>query len=59
MLYDFLEQYLRRLEGPLVVQVWPRFTQLSKDFLASLREFKIQAFSAFRLVLYVDVTPFD
>ncbi|KZT72967.1 hypothetical protein DAEQUDRAFT_808918 [Daedalea quercina L-15889] len=46
--YDFLEQYLRRLEGPLVVQVWPRFTQLAKDLLASMREFKIQAFSAFR-----------
>ncbi|TFY63318.1 hypothetical protein EVJ58_g3324 [Rhodofomes roseus] len=48
MLYDFLEQYLRRLEGPLVVQVWPRFVQLSKDLLASLREFKMQAFPAFR-----------
>ncbi|EPT03457.1 hypothetical protein FOMPIDRAFT_1058702 [Fomitopsis schrenkii] len=48
VLYDFLQQYLRRLEGPLVVQVWPRFTQLAKDLLASLREFKVQAFSAFR-----------
>ena len=48
VLYDFLEQYLRRLEGPLVVQVWPRFTQLAKDLLASLREFKVQAFSAFK-----------
>ena len=30
------------------MQVWPRFTQLAKDLLASLREFKVQAFSAFK-----------
>lgn len=48
MLFDFLEQYLKRLEGPLALQVWPRYLQLAKDLAALLRDFKVQAFPALR-----------
>ncbi|KAH9948184.1 Dopey, N-terminal-domain-containing protein [Amylocystis lapponica] len=48
ILFDFLEQYIGRLEGPLALQVWARFMQLVKDLVASLKEFKAQAFSALR-----------
>ncbi|KAI0756510.1 Dopey, N-terminal-domain-containing protein [Daedaleopsis nitida] len=47
-LFDFLEQYMKRLEGPLALQVWNRFLQLSKDLLASLRDFRPQAFAALK-----------
>ncbi|KAI0639909.1 Dopey, N-terminal-domain-containing protein [Trametes polyzona] len=47
-LFDFLEQYMKRLEGPLALQVWNRFLQLAKDLLASLREFRPQAFAALK-----------
>ncbi|KAH8099733.1 Dopey, N-terminal-domain-containing protein [Cristinia sonorae] len=47
-LFDFLEQYARRLEGPVAVQVWGRFSQLAKDIGSGLREFKTIAFSTLR-----------
>lgn len=47
-LFDFLEQYMKRLEGPLGLQVWNRFLQLGRDLLVSLREFRPQAFAALR-----------
>ncbi|KAG2350958.1 hypothetical protein BDR05DRAFT_955104 [Suillus weaverae] len=47
VLFNFLEQYLQRLEGPLALQVWGRFMQLAKD-LASSRDFKIQVFLALK-----------
>ncbi|KAI0718921.1 Dopey, N-terminal-domain-containing protein [Cerioporus squamosus] len=47
-LFDFLEQYMKRLEGPLALQVWNRFLQLAKDLLVSLRDFKPQAFAALK-----------
>ncbi|KAG1754714.1 Dopey, N-terminal-domain-containing protein [Suillus paluster] len=47
VLFNFLEQYLRRLEGPLALQVWGRFMQLAKD-LASSRDFKVQVFLALK-----------
>ncbi|KAI0803164.1 Dopey, N-terminal-domain-containing protein [Irpex lacteus] len=47
-LFDFLEQYLSRLEGPLAVQVWSRLVQLCKDFTGTSREFKPQAFNSLR-----------
>lgn len=50
MLFNFLEQYLQRLEGPLALQVWGRFMQLTKD-LASSRDFKIQIFLALKYEL--------
>lgn len=46
VLFKFLEQYLRRLEGPLAVQVWGRFLQLVKDVSGSTRDFKAQNFPA-------------
>ncbi|KAG1886069.1 Dopey, N-terminal-domain-containing protein [Suillus subluteus] len=47
VLFNFLEQYFQRLEGPLALQVWGRFIQLAKD-LASSRDFKIQVFLALK-----------
>ncbi|KAJ3545543.1 hypothetical protein NM688_g5613 [Phlebia brevispora] len=47
-LFDFLEQYLRRLEGPVAVQVWSRFQQLTKEFVSILKEFRPQAYSTLR-----------
>ncbi|CAL1694342.1 unnamed protein product [Somion occarium] len=44
-LFDFLEEYFRRLEGPLAAQVWVRFIQLAKDVSLSFREYKPQVFS--------------
>ncbi|KZT08595.1 uncharacterized protein LAESUDRAFT_757319 [Laetiporus sulphureus 93-53] len=41
---DFLEHYTERLEGPLALQVWARFLQLIKETVATLREFKVQAY---------------
>ncbi|KAG2076732.1 hypothetical protein BDR04DRAFT_1132425 [Suillus decipiens] len=46
-LFNFLEQYFQRLEGPLALQVWGRFMLLAKD-LASSRDFKIQVFLALK-----------
>ncbi len=50
-LFDFLEQYMKRLEGPLALQVWNRFLQLGKDLLVSMREFRPQAFAALKYAL--------
>ncbi|KAI1794036.1 Dopey, N-terminal-domain-containing protein [Ganoderma leucocontextum] len=47
-LFDFLEQYMKRLEGPLALQVWNRFLQLGKDLLVSMREFRPQAFATLK-----------
>ncbi|KAI0690744.1 Dopey, N-terminal-domain-containing protein [Cytidiella melzeri] len=47
-LFEFLEQYLHRLEGPLAIQVWSRLMQLCKDFAGASREFKLQIFSSLR-----------
>ena len=49
-LFDFLEQYMERLEGPLALQVWNRYLQLVKDLLVSLRDFRPQAFAALKCV---------
>ncbi|KAJ6623058.1 Dopey, N-terminal-domain-containing protein [Mycena sp. CBHHK59/15] len=48
VLFKFLEQYLRRLEGPLALQVWGRFLQLVKDISGSTRDFKPQTYPALR-----------
>ena len=47
-LFEFLEQYMKRLEGPLALQVWNRFLQLAKDLLLTLRDFRPQAFAALK-----------
>ncbi|CDO73123.1 hypothetical protein BN946_scf185007.g177 [Trametes cinnabarina] len=47
-LFEFLEQYMKRLEGPLALQVWNRFLQLTKDLLTTLRDFRPQAFAALK-----------
>ncbi|KAL0565856.1 hypothetical protein V5O48_016166, partial [Marasmius crinis-equi] len=50
VLFKFLEQYLRRLEGPLAIQVWGRFHQLAKEIAGSTRELKPLTFPALRCV---------
>ncbi|OCH88751.1 hypothetical protein OBBRIDRAFT_64803 [Obba rivulosa] len=47
-LFSFLEYYMKRLEGPLAVQVWGRIMQLAKDLATSMREFRVQAFATLR-----------
>ncbi|KAK7063885.1 dopey-N domain-containing protein [Favolaschia claudopus] len=48
ILFKFLEQYLRRLEGPIALQLWGRFLQLVKDIFASTKEFKPQTYPTLR-----------
>ncbi|CAK5264480.1 unnamed protein product [Mycena citricolor] len=48
VLFKFLEQYLARLEGPIALQVWPRYLQLVKDVSGSTREYKPQTYPALR-----------
>ncbi|KAF8899262.1 Dopey, N-terminal-domain-containing protein [Infundibulicybe gibba] len=47
VLFQFLEQYLTRLEGPLAFQVWPRFLHLVKEIIGP-KEFKQQNFPMLR-----------
>jgi len=54
MLFNFLEQYLQRLEGPLALQVWGRFMQLTRD-LTSSRDFKFQIFLALKYDLLMTI----
>lgn len=48
VLFEFLEQYLQRLEGPLVIQVWGRYLQLVKEVTGHSRDFKPQIYPALR-----------
>ncbi|KAF9056037.1 Dopey, N-terminal-domain-containing protein [Panaeolus papilionaceus] len=48
ILFKFLEEYFRRLEGPLVIQVWSRYIQLVKEVISTSKEFKPHSFSALR-----------
>ncbi|KAG2022683.1 hypothetical protein CC2G_000411 [Coprinopsis cinerea AmutBmut pab1-1] len=48
VLFQFLEQYLTRLEGPLAVQVWPRYLQLVKELSSGIKEYKPYHFPALR-----------
>ncbi|KAI5833359.1 hypothetical protein K523DRAFT_343112 [Schizophyllum commune Tattone D] len=50
VLFKFLEQYLERLEGPLVLQVWGRYVQLVKDITGSSKEFKPQHYPGLRCI---------
>ncbi|KDQ31322.1 hypothetical protein PLEOSDRAFT_1102291 [Pleurotus ostreatus PC15] len=55
ILFQFLEQYMQRLEGPIAVQVWPRFLQLAKEVLGSARDFRAQTYPTLRsLVVLAD-----
>ncbi|KAJ7755024.1 Dopey, N-terminal-domain-containing protein [Mycena maculata] len=47
-LFNFLEQYFQRLEGPIALQVWSRFLQLVKDIFSNTREFRAQTYPALR-----------
>jgi len=48
VLFKFLEQYLARLEGPIVIQVWGRYIQLAREIAGSVKDYKIQSFYALR-----------
>lgn len=51
VLFKFMEQYMKRLDAPLALQVWPRFLQLVKDIIATTKDFKVQAFYALRYAM--------
>lgn len=51
VLFEFLEHYLQRLEGPLAIQVWGRYLQLVKEVTSYSREFRPQLYPALRLVV--------
>ncbi|KAK0466281.1 Dopey, N-terminal-domain-containing protein [Desarmillaria tabescens] len=48
VLFKFLEQYLQRLEGPLAVQVWGRFLQLTKEVIGGGKDYRLQSFPTLR-----------
>ncbi|KAK0500731.1 Dopey, N-terminal-domain-containing protein [Armillaria luteobubalina] len=48
VLFRFLEQYLQRLEGPLAVQVWSRFLQLTKEVIGGGKDYRLQSFPTLR-----------
>ncbi|THV06503.1 hypothetical protein K435DRAFT_960479 [Dendrothele bispora CBS 962.96] len=50
ILFRYLERYLQRLEGPLAIQVWGRFLQLTKEVIGSARDLKPQTFPTLRCV---------
>ncbi|KAH6916730.1 Dopey, N-terminal-domain-containing protein [Coprinopsis sp. MPI-PUGE-AT-0042] len=52
-LFQFLEQYLSKLEGPVAVQVWPRVLQLVRDLTTGSREFKVHHFHALKCLSVV------
>jgi hypothetical protein len=48
VLFSFLEHYLGRLEGPVAVQVWPRFMLLAKEISTISRDSRPQAYATLR-----------
>ncbi|TFY67972.1 hypothetical protein EVG20_g3733 [Dentipellis fragilis] len=48
VLFNFLEQYLQQLEGPLALQVWGRFLQLAKEVVSTTKDYKAQVFPVLR-----------
>ena len=50
ILFNFLEEYLSRLEGPIAVQVWPRCMALAKDVAGNIYGYKLQLFPMLRYV---------
>jgi len=48
VLFKFLEQYLARLEGPIVIQVWGRYIQLAKEIAGNVKDYKVQSFYALK-----------
>lgn len=57
ILFKFLEQYFRRLEGPLAIQVWSRYIQLVRDITGTSRDFKASHFPALRFVTLFTLGP--
>ncbi|EJD54553.1 hypothetical protein AURDEDRAFT_156337 [Auricularia subglabra TFB-10046 SS5] len=49
-LFLFLEEYMRRLEGPIVIQVWARCLSLAKDVTGNATAYKQQIFPVLRCI---------
>ncbi|KAH7100146.1 Dopey, N-terminal-domain-containing protein [Auriculariales sp. MPI-PUGE-AT-0066] len=49
-LFTFLEEYLRRLEGPIVIQVWGRCLSLAKDICSNAAVYKQQLYPMLRCI---------
>ncbi|QRW09045.1 hypothetical protein RhiLY_08044 [Ceratobasidium sp. AG-Ba] len=51
VLFKFLQEYLAKLEGPIINQVWGRFTSLLKDVAANIQSHRAQVFPALRCLV--------
>lgn len=48
-----MQEYLAKLEGPIVNQVWGRLVSLLKDIMANIPAHRLQVFPALKYVLLV------
>ncbi|KAG8740013.1 hypothetical protein FRC10_004853 [Ceratobasidium sp. 414] len=51
VLFKFLQEYLAKLEGPIVNQVWGRFMSLLKDVAANIQSHRAQVFPALQCLV--------
>ncbi|KAG9078206.1 hypothetical protein FS749_009829 [Ceratobasidium sp. UAMH 11750] len=51
VLFKFLQEYLAKLEGPIVNQVWGRFMSLLKDVAANVQSHRAQVFPALQCLV--------
>jgi len=48
VLFNFLEEYFKRLEGPIASQVWARYISLVKEVTSNVHAYKLQVFPVLR-----------
>ncbi|KAG8769969.1 hypothetical protein FRC12_004614 [Ceratobasidium sp. 428] len=51
VLFKFLQEYLAKLEGPIINQVWGRFMSLLKDVAANVQNHRAQVFPALQCLV--------
>lgn len=51
VLFKFLQEYLAKLEGPIVNQVWSRFMSLLKDITTNIQTHRTQVFPALQCLV--------
>ncbi|KAG8901217.1 hypothetical protein FRB99_005472 [Tulasnella sp. 403] len=50
VIYNFMDEYLGRLEGPIAVQVWNRYLSLAKEVASNVHGYKRQVFPTLKSV---------
>lgn len=55
-IFTFLEEYLRRLEGPIAIQVWNRYLVLAKEIASNVHGYKRQVFPCLRYAISHSLT---